>query len=83
MITLTFHTDPGHGWLAVDLALVRELAIGDKISRYSYRDNARAYLEEDCDAAILISALDQRSMPYRIVEKHTNQESPIRDLDRW
>lgn len=83
MITLTLYTDPGHGWLAADLALIRDLGIGDQISRYSYRDTTRAYLEEDRDAGILIAALDKRFIEYRITEKHTDRESLIRDLDRW
>lgn len=49
-----FHTDPGHGWLAVPVAELYDLGIAQKISRYSYisRDGRLAYLEEDCDLSI-------------------------------
>ncbi len=43
--------DPGHGWLQVPLPLVKALQDEKqlKVSGYSYRDKAYAYLEEDCD----------------------------------
>lgn len=52
----TWHSNPGHAWLAVPLAEIRALGIGDKISGYSYRSGSMAYLEEDCDAGVFIEA---------------------------
>jgi len=77
MLTLTFHTDPGHGWLEADLALVRRLALN--ISRFSYMKGNKAYLEEDCDAPQLINALDSEGIKYKIVEKHTDRSHWIRN----
>ena len=54
--TYIFHTDPGHGWLAVPFKDLHALGIGDKISGYSYVKGKTAYLEEDCDAAVFINA---------------------------
>ena len=55
-MTYTFYEDPGHGWLEVPMREIAELGIADKISSCSYRDNANAYLEEDCDMAIFLEA---------------------------
>ena len=53
---LTFHFDAGHAWLEVDAAELERLGVADKISKYSYRRGGRAYLEEDCDAGVYITA---------------------------
>lgn len=47
-------TDSGHAWLAVPLDSCRNL----EISEYSYVDRkaGQAYLEEDCDAGVWITA---------------------------
>ena len=47
--TYKLHTDPGHGWLAVRRRELEDLAIADKITRYSYQKGDTVYLEEDCD----------------------------------
>ena len=57
--TYVFHTDPGHGWLAVPLKDLYALGIEDKISGYSYVKGKTAYLEEDCDAAVFFDAKQQ------------------------
>ena len=54
--TYIFHTDPGHGWLAVPFKDIHRLGIGEKISGYSYIKGKTAYLEEDCDAGVFIDA---------------------------
>ncbi len=55
---LRFIEDPGHGWLEVDRADLIKLNIADKISHCSYQrgPTGKAYLEEDCDAALFIDA---------------------------
>lgn len=58
--TYVFHTDPGHGWLAVPFKDLVELGIENKISDYSYSKGSTAYLEEDCDAAVFINAYKER-----------------------
>jgi hypothetical protein len=54
--TYIFHTDPGHGWLAVKRKELIELGILDKVSYYSYQKGQTVYLEEDCDAALFFNA---------------------------
>jgi hypothetical protein len=73
-----FHTDPGHGWLQVPLSEVKALHI--EVSRYSYRDDKFAYLEEDCDAPKFMKAMGEE---VAYIEKHTDNESFIRNLDQY
>lgn len=56
MSKYTFYEDPGHGWLEVPMADLIEAGVADKISRCSYRDGDKAYLEEDCDMATFLQA---------------------------
>jgi hypothetical protein len=77
----TYHQDPGHGWIQVPLSEVERLNITP--SRYSYRDRAAAYLEEDCDAALWIEAKRAAGEPYTITERHSNADSFIRNLPRF
>jgi len=58
--TYIFHTDPGHGWLAVPFKDLIAFDITDKISGFSYIKGKTAYLEEDCDAGVFIDAFKQR-----------------------
>lgn len=55
-----FHTDPGHGWLEVNLSDLEELGIRNRISSFSYRNRAIAMLEEDCDMTLFIEAYENR-----------------------
>ena len=54
--TYIFHTDPGHGWLAVPFKELVDLGIQNDISGFSYVKGKTAYLEEDCDAGVFINA---------------------------
>ena len=56
---IKFYSDPSHGWAEVPIALINELRIGDKISKYSYMRGSNAYLEEDCDLTTFMNAVDQ------------------------
>lgn len=80
---IKYFQDPAHGWIAVPVTLVYKLGVEGKISAYSYTDGDRAFLEEDCDASILLDALRAAGEPFEIVESFTNRESFIRRLPRW
>ena len=56
-IKLSYINDPGHGWLSVSLDMLRRLKIVDRITFWSYMTPTRGYLEEDCDAPVLVEAL--------------------------
>jgi hypothetical protein len=82
-VQITFHHDAGHGWYQVPKDLCDAfLKITDKITRFSYQNNLSYFLEEDCDAAILFSALDTRGIKYNIINKHVQGESSIRRMAR-
>jgi hypothetical protein len=78
-----FYADPGHGWLACKVDLLRQLGINKNISGYSYVKGNTAYLEEDCDASKLIDALKAANIEYKIEVKNTNRSSPIRSYNRY
>ena len=80
---LSFHADPGHGWLAAPIDEIREAGLC--ISEYSYinRDTGTAYLEEDCDAMVFINHLKKNNVPFTISETHINDDHPIRRMERW
>lgn len=80
---LTYLQDPGHGWIACPLALAHDLGIADKVSRYSYLDGQTLWLEEDCDAGLLIDALRAAGTVFRIREQHLNHDAHVRALPRW
>jgi len=80
---LTFHQDPGHGWVEVPRVLVDSLGIASQVSAYSYQKGGTCYLEEDCDAGLLVNALRAKNAEFKLVEAHTNFESFIRGLPRF
>jgi hypothetical protein len=80
---IVHYCDPRHGWFKVNRALLVKLGIADKISGYSYQRNDIAYLEEDCDAGLLIKALDSKGINWSVDTKHTNRTSKIRNYSRY
>lgn len=67
--TFTFYSDPGHGWARVPLSILKTLGIADKVSTYSYWRKGHAYLEEDCDLSLLISAMRERGITPKFTER--------------
>ncbi len=80
-----FHSDPGHGWLAVKKNLLRELNLAGSISNFSYMKGHTAYLEEDRDLSIFFKAFKEKfGFEPKIKElKQVNWGSRIRGLDRF
>jgi hypothetical protein len=79
--TFTYLQDPSHGWLIVsrgDLA-VAGMSPAD-FSPCSYLRGDTIVLEEDCDMPALLKRLDERGIPYRLREQHTNGDAHVR---RW
>jgi hypothetical protein len=75
--------DPGHGWLKVPLSEVQDS--GANISKYSYKDETHAYLEEDSDMyKFLVSAKCLINGKLSVDIKHEYQEDCfIRELPRF
>lgn len=52
--------DAGHGWLSVSNKDIKLLGIENNISKFSYMNYTRTYLEEDCDAGVFIDTAKNR-----------------------
>lgn len=87
-LTLVFHSDPGHGWLEVPVAHLRELGIAGEISGYSYlRHGPRhgsAFLEEDCDAPCFLRAARAAGWDVTTRDNYLRSTAnPLRALPRY
>lgn len=84
MLDLTYHQDPGHGWVGVPTELLKKLKIVDKISVFSYinADATVAYLEEDCDVDVLCKALKAQNIEFTLHPHHVNY-TPIRNMNAY
>jgi hypothetical protein len=78
-----YHSDPGHGWLAVKLSDLKMLGIESEISSYSYVKGKTAYLEEDCDASLFIKAAKARGIDVEVREGPQRDRSPIRSFQSY
>ncbi len=87
-MTLTFHEDPGHAWLEVGLADLRDVGLSYvDFSGYSYvqaegRRLVRMYLEEDCDAPKFINAYEAKHGAKPAFDEVFHDPCFIRDLPR-
>jgi hypothetical protein len=83
-LVFNFHSDAGHGWLAVKLCLVRELGLIGQISQYSYMQGKTAYLEEDCDATRFVNAFAAKfGFAPKIKDLESKDRSAIRSFKRF
>jgi hypothetical protein len=82
-ISIKVFADPGHAWARVAKSKLVTLGIADKISTYSYQKGENAFLEEDCDLSVLISALRVRGYEIKFNESHTNRQSKIRNYSTY
>lgn len=81
-LTLTYHQDPGHGWIEIPRTLARQVlgSAYSRISPCSYRRGNQLFLEEDCDAPLLLNAARAAGLTVHLNEQHINQDSFIRSL---
>jgi hypothetical protein len=82
-LKLQFRSDPGHGWLVVDMtALHLTNLLPTDFSDFSYvtieKGKFKFALEEDCDAPKFIQRAEDRGLTLNIQEHHTNNRSAIR-----
>jgi len=78
-----FHSDSGHGWLAVKLNELKMLGIQADISNYSFVKGKTAYLEEDSDAMKFINAAKAKGITVELKEGPQRDRSPIRYFKRY
>ena len=82
-ITLQVFTDPGHGWIKISLNHLKQLNLIEKITPFSFINNKHAYLEEDCDASLLIKTLEESNVSYEFRYNHSNTSSKLRYYDSY
>jgi hypothetical protein len=81
--TYVFHSDAGHGWLAVKRQELVKLGIIDKVSSCSYQKGNTVYLEEDCDCSLFINALEVKGIKFEHREGASVDRSPIRSYESF
>lgn len=78
-LLFTYHTDPGHGWLEVSRDLLVSLgAVATTITPYSYQNQGKVFLEEDCDAGYFLDAFKAAGNTFEIMTNHVDSNSEIR-----
>ena len=82
-VAIKVFADPGHAWARVAKSRLVKLGIADKISTFSYMNGSNAFLEEDCDLTLLITALRNRGYDIKFNESHTNRYSKIRNYQSY
>ena len=78
-----FHSDSGHGWLAVKRGEVEKLGIADKITTFSYQKGKTVYLEEDTDLSTFKTAMEATGVTLEIKEAKPVKRSNIRGFGRF
>jgi hypothetical protein len=84
----TYHIDAGHGWLEVPLRDLQNAGLQlCEVSKFSYgqvndKFVPTLYLEEDCDMALFLNALQAKGEEFELVEKHHDGDAFIRNLGR-
>lgn len=82
-IKIKVFADPGHAWARFPKSRLVKLGIADKISAYSYQRGDNAFLEEDCDLSVLITALKAQGYGIKFDENHANKSSKIRSYNSY
>ena len=84
MRAFKFFSDPGHGWLRVDIASAKAVGLEpSNFSQWSYQYNHWLYLEEDCDASLFVKAyMDKHNRAPTIHEHVSENSSAIRNYPR-
>ena len=78
-----FHSDAGHGWLAVKVSDLKMLGIETKITPYSYIKGKTVYLEEDCDMSKFIEAAKAKGITIEVRSGTPRDRSPIRSFKSY
>lgn len=79
-----FHSDAGHGWLAVKRDILYKLKIEHLISRFSYQKGSTVYLEEDMDMTTFLDAFTAAN-GYKpmIIDQPSVQRAMIRSYENF
>jgi len=78
-----FHSDAGHGWLAVKVSDLKMLGIETNITPFSYVKGKTVYLEEDCDMSKFIEAAKAKGITIEVRSGPQRDRSPIRSFKSY
>ena len=83
-MTLTIHTDRGHGWLEISNEDMRTLGLTrSSFSEFSYQDQYGVYAEEDMDAYAAIKSHKKLFGTEPVIKNiHFEGDHPIRNKSR-
>lgn len=82
-IPFTFHEDPGHGWLAVNVESAADIGLKpEDFSKYSYRLGTTLYLEEDSDGPLFATNWKNLGREFNIKTIYYDNECFVRNLNR-
>jgi hypothetical protein len=59
------------------------MGIARDLSSCSYADDAMVYAEEDCDAPVVLTALNDSGVAYVVRESRTDGDSWVRGLSHY
>lgn len=80
-VEVVYHGEGGHGYYEVRLELLDKVGVTQKISRFSYLNKSRAFLEEDADFSQFVRSLAE-SLGLTVKELHLSEVLSIKDNDR-
>jgi hypothetical protein len=84
MLSMHYYSDPAHGWYRVRRDVLDQYEVAERVSSCSYQNGVYVYLEEDCDAPLLIRAAEAAGTVVTIVpHKAADRDSSIRRMDRY
>lgn len=78
-----YHTDPGHGWIAVKVQELFDLGIVEAITEYSFIKGKTAYLEEDYDLSLFADAFQKKHGEMPQYEERYHERTAIRNYPRF
>lgn len=83
---LTFHSDPGHGWLAVPWKIFWD--VQGIASAYSYVNKEYVFLEEDCDAYPIVEKITKKfgwntTEFFKMIKEEYQENTFVRNLSRY
>lgn len=77
------YSDPAHGWIKVPRKVLRELGIEGQVTHYSYERGEDVYLEEDCDATLLVETMRKLGIEPKFRHNSSNKMSKIRTYENY
>lgn len=79
-ITLTYHKDSAHGWIAVPKKIFNLIEF--RGSNHSYHSDETVFLEHSTDFPVFKDLATKRGHKFELYEKHHGDDCFVRYLER-